>query len=122
MKDDLIDFLKKMDKGEIPSNALIAHPGFNRAIESEAIKLDKNMDIYIMTAHGYNLLQRWYVLEATRDLKRTIKSFDESTSKINKELLGYTKAMKILTKWILGFTITNLIFIIIQILITKGVI
>ena len=78
--------------------------------------------MYMITETGFSMLQRWYALDATRKLDISVQKMDESSDKLNQQMLDHTKLMTKLTKWIFVFTIANAIFIIIQILITKGVI
>lgn len=115
MKDDLIEFLKRFDTNEISNSMAQNHPGFRRAIEAEAIKRDERQNMYVLTASGYDLLQRWYVLKATREFNEAIRRFDMTSTELSKESLKHTKTMKNLTWAILGFTLANLLFIAIQI-------
>jgi len=66
--------------------------------------LGKKGNVLHLTPLGYQTLNAHYSLEASK-----------SSNKTNQEMLKYTKRMKSLTWWILGFTIANLIFIGIQI-------
>jgi predicted RNA-binding protein with PIN domain len=73
------------------------------------------------------MLQRWYALKATRklentiektnkDITKSIRDFDNSSTNVSNEMLLHTKVMKNLTWWILGFTILNVFFFVFQIL------
>jgi hypothetical protein len=88
-------------------------------IRSNFVRVDRGG--FIITENGYSMLQRWYALEATRELKKTMTQIDESNSKVNNQMLEQTKSTKILTdkmtdltKWILGFTIINVLLILVQ--------
>ena len=125
VKDNLIQALVKFDEksemgslygSEAQELGLILNP----LVDLKYIK-EKNT-MYIITEKGVSMLQRWYALDATRNLDKSVKNMDESSGKLNQQMLDHTKFMTKLTKWIFGFTIANAIFIIIQILITKGVI
>jgi hypothetical protein len=74
-----------------------------------------------LTPLGYQYLNASLSLENSEKLTKTIESFSKSSDKISSETLKHTKVMKNLTWWILGITVFNLITIIIQILIAKGV-
>jgi len=66
--------------------------------------LSKEGNMLHLTPLGYQTLNAYYSLEASK-----------YSNKTNQEMLKHTKRMKAITWWILGFTIANLIFMGIQI-------
>lgn len=60
------------------------------------------------------------IIKSNLRLLDLFEKFDKTSTEITQEMLKHTKKMSRLTKWILCFTIANVIFITIQIILILG--
>ena len=116
---ELLELLSELElKNVLCSESSLKEDGFSKSDLTKA----SNWGLiyydgchYKITETGYSLLQQHYATNLLKEVNKTIKNFDESSSKLNREMLLHTKEMRNLTQWILGLTIINLLVMLFQI-------
>lgn len=129
---DLLETIYEQRRKGISPDVETLYKEFDRSIVKKAMHwklIDFSGIEYYLTDIGFNTLNQGKISKNTEELKKIMKKISESikeSSKINKEfskasdkqnkeMISYSKAMKKLTWWILGFTIANFALLIIQI-------
>lgn len=112
--------IESVDKGKIkyaeeelelitgyPRNIMLTEKGYDQLLQYKITK---------------NFQEQNDILDRSKELVEKQNEMLEESSELNKVMKEHTVSMNKLTKWILGFTVANLMLVIIQILLTAGVI
>ena len=125
-KDKLIDPLVKLNKILENSRSICAGVEISEELISDLYdrrylnRYNGHHSEYILSDLAISTLQRYYSLEASRSIKKSVQTLgevitklDSTSTKINEKILQHTKTMKNLTIAILIITLLNFALILV---------